>query len=260
MYHFEPRAAAPQFFLLCRLSEGAMHASAFDGEDRMLNSTFQFFGPIFGGPFFGKNVSSPDPPNPTFGWISFNNFDAHLRRADNEVTVDLDPLIGANFSSLITKMFKGHPEITLTGGPFAQIALWLQVPYFLGRILAHPLTTTLLRVYIDVHIKTPWYISDADGTISFYVFLRLQGGKLKADVDGAWVSLNGGSPDGQAVADQVGAVVQQAIPSVQSGLNAAIAPFSGATFKALYLIPGTGAKTSITFGDAALDAALGVVP
>lgn len=226
----------------------------------MLASTFTFFGATFESFFVGTNVSSPTPKHPTFGWKSFAAAHAKLVRSDSELTVDLEPVLQAQFLPTIQKLLEPHPELVLTGGPFAQIALWFQVPYFFSRPLDHPINTTLVRVYIDLHVKTPWPASDADATLSFYIFVRLQNGKLKASVDGAWVDVDGGWPDGQAIADALGKVAKGAIPTVQSGLDTALAIVGNKTFSDLYLIPGNGVTTPVIAGDATQDTTIGLVP
>ncbi|HEV3037276.1 MAG TPA: hypothetical protein VHA33_05760 [Candidatus Angelobacter sp.] len=227
----------------------------------MINETFQFFGPTFGGPFVATNASSPTSPNTTFGWTSFATPFAILARSDKEVDVHLGPVLKKAFLPLIGKLLNNQNDVTLTSGPFVQIAFWFQVPYFAQRLLSHSPTTMLLRVDFNLHIETPWWIiSDADANISFYVFARLEGGHLKADVDGAWVTVNGGWPASQAIADNLGSAALQAIPKVQSAIDSTVAPFAGATFKTIYFIPGDGSKAEFLVQDATLDTTLAVVP
>ncbi len=226
----------------------------------MLKSTFTFFGATFESFFTGVNASAPTPNHPKFGWTSFNQAHAVLDRADNEFVLALEPILKTQFLPNIQKALKSQPQVTLTGGPFAQIALWPQVPYFLSRLPDHPLNTTLLRIYINVHIHTPWPASDADASISFYIFVRLQNGKLKASVDGAWVIVNGGWPVTGQIADALGKFAKGEIPTVQAGLDSALKAVGSATFKDIYLIPGDGNKAPIIAGDATQASALGLVP
>jgi hypothetical protein len=226
----------------------------------MLKSTYIFIGSIFEAPFTATNIPTPHPTNPNIGWVSFGQVEAILHRSDKEFTLDIVPLLKTQFLPKIVKALAAHQELTLTGGPFAQIALWPQVPYFLSRLPDHPLNTTLLRIYINVHVHTPWPASDADASISFYIFVRLQNGKLKASVDGAWVIVNGGWPVGGQIADQLGSFAKTEIPTVQSGLDTALALAGGTTFSDVYLIPGDGSKAQIVAGDATRATALGLVP
>jgi hypothetical protein len=225
----------------------------------MITETFQFFGPTFETIFLAENVTGPTPANTIFGWKSFASSHATLVRSDQENDVDLGPVVKNAFLPIIIKLLGNQHIVTLTSGPFAQIALWPQVPYFLARPLNHSLNTTLLRVDFNLHVHTPWPMSDADVNTSFYVFARLQGGHVKADVDGAWVIVNGGWPDGQAIADKFGAAAIQAIPTVQSAINTTLAPLSGATFKALYLIPGNGSKAPVLVQNATTNTTLAIV-
>jgi hypothetical protein len=226
----------------------------------MLKSTYVFLGPVFEAFFTGTNVPTPHPSNPALGWISFGQSEAVLHRSDKEFTLDLGPSLKSQFLPVIQKGLANVQAVTLTGGPFAQIALWPQVPYFLSRLPDHPLNTTLLRLYINVHIHTPWPASDADASISFYIFVRLQSGKLKASVDGAWVIVNGGWPVTGTIADKLGDFAKGEIPTVQAGLNTALAAVANLTFSDMYLIPGDGSKAGIVAGDATRDTALGLVP
>jgi hypothetical protein len=226
----------------------------------MLRSTFTFLGTIFESVFTGVNVSSPTPNQPQLGWTSFNQLNAVLDRSDKEFVLPLDPILKSQFLPVIQNALKNQPQVTFTGGPFAQIALWPQVPYFLSRLPDHPLTTTLLRIYINVHIHTPWPASDADASISYYIFLRLQDGKLKASVDGAWVVVNGGWPVGGQIADKLGSFAKSEIHAVQAGLDSALSAVGNETFKDIYLIPGDGSKAPVIAGNATLATALGLVP
>jgi hypothetical protein len=227
----------------------------------MIVETFEFSGPTFGASFFANNVFTPTPPNATFGWKLFATPFAVLDRSDKEVAIDLGPAVKQTFLPQISKLLSQQNAATLTSGPFTQIAFWFQVPYFGQRPLSYSPTTMLLRVDFNLHIETPgWIVTDADANISFYVFARLEGGHLKADVDGAWVIVNGGWPATQTIADNLGSAALQAIPNVQSAIKSTLAPFAGATFKTIYFIPGNGSKAPILSQDATLDTALAVVP
>jgi hypothetical protein len=226
----------------------------------MLKSTFTFFGATFESFFTGINTSVPTPNNPDFGWVSFNQTHAVLDRSDKEFVLALDPILKSEFLPMIQKGLAKQPQVTLTGGPFAQIALWPQVPYFFSRLPDHPLNTTLLRIYINVHIHTPWPASDADASISFYIFVRLQNHKVKASVDGAWVIVNGGWPVTGQITDALGKFAKDEIPAVQAGLDTALKLVGNKTFSDIYLIPGDGSKNPIVAGDATQASALGLVP
>jgi hypothetical protein len=228
--------------------------------------TFTFTGALFNS-FFAASNQAANVPQPTLGWVSFNGNQAVLHRADSETLIDLGPQIAAAFGPVINQIINAsNGRVSLTSGPFTQVALWQQVPYFLSRPLAHTWNTQLLRIDVNVHIKTDWPVSDADANISYYIFVRLpafagqgQGGKLTASIDGAWVTVSGGWPAQQSLADFMGFITQLAIPMVQSALNTAIAPVANATFKNLYFIPGNGSKSAAIFGDASVDTALALI-
>lgn len=226
----------------------------------MLKSTYVFFGSVFEAPFTGTNIPTPHPTNPNLGWVSFGQAEAILHRSDKEFTLGLDSVLKTQFLPTIQQGLKTEPRATLTGGPFAQIALWPQVPYFPFRVADHPLNTTLLRIYIKVHIDVDWPIGDADATISFYIFVRLQSGKLKATVDGAWVIVNGAWPITGTLADKLGDFAKSEIPTVQAGLDTALALAGKSTFSDVYLIPGDGSTAQFVAGDATRSTALGLVP
>lgn len=226
----------------------------------MITEKFTFFGPVFESLFIADNIPGPTPPGTVFGWKSLASTHAVLVRSDQEARVDLGPLVTAAFLPQINQLLKNNSTITLTSGPFVQIVLWPEVPYFLARFPDHSTTTQLLRVDFNLHIRTPWWMSDADTNVSFYIFARLEGGHLVANVDGAWVIVNGGWPDGQAIADDLGAAAIQAIPNVQSAINSALAPFAAATFSTIYFIPGNGTTFPVFVGSPTLDTTLAVVP
>jgi len=78
---------------------------------------------------------------------------------------------------------------------------------------------------------------------------------------GAWVSVNGGWPDGQAIADGLANIAINAIPKVQAEITSALAPFAAAQFSSLYLLPGNGTKSlqAAPLENATADTALAVV-
>jgi hypothetical protein len=229
--------------------------------------TFIFLGEVFNSVFEAVNVQVATTG--ALGWISFNFPLATLNRADSETVIDLGPAVAPVFGPVINQILgASNGTATLTGGPFAQVVLWPQVPYFLGRPMAHPINTQLVRIYFNVHVSTPWPASDADATISYYIFTRLQQTpiiqiqghyELAASVDGAWVTVDGGWPVSQAIADILGFGAQLAIPTVQKALDSSLALVAGKSFKAMYLIPGNGAKLPVVVGAAQVDGALALV-
>jgi hypothetical protein len=223
----------------------------------MITETFQFLGgPTFTTFFEASNVKSPTPPNTKFGWKAVQDSHAVLVRSDSEEAFDLGPI----FKKAIVPLILQGPDVHLSSGPFVQIALWPQVPYFIQRPFSHSFSTMLLRVDFNLRLHESLFVGDVDANISFYLFVRLVGNHLKADVDGVWVTTEGGWPIAQSIGDQIIAHTVEVIPKVQGVIKAALAKFEAKTFKDLYFIPGDGSKASFTFGNATVDTILALVP
>jgi hypothetical protein len=121
----------------------------------------------------------------------------------------------------------------------------------------------LIRVYFDFHIGTPWYCSDANGDIDYYLFLYLDGnGHLQGYVDGWSYHYSGGGP---FCTGSINSALNNAIPNgtgpLQTVLDNALSLFSSSVFSMLYYLPGSGTKNP---GDnsenADVDVAIAVLP
>ena len=112
-----------------------------------------------------------------------------------------------------------------------------------------------------MHIRTPWPVSDADATISFYIFPSLVDEHLNADVDGNWVHVDGGWPIGQRIADELATAVQPFGADLQKKIDKALEPFSKIKFSHLYILPGDGSRNiGSVFEDASAEVTLALVP
>lgn len=224
-------------------------------------TTYEFIQGFYNGFYVGQQSADDASLQVGLNLFGPNDVVVKARRPSNEIVVDIGPMLNTpSMLSKVDKLLAGHPEVTRTSGMRVQGVLYKDVPYFLGRPLAHPAMSMLLRTWFKLHVSTPWPMSDADAEVSFYIFARLQGGKIKASVDGAWVHVDGGWPDGQKIADTIGAAAKGAIPMVQDVLNTALGPVVNATFSNMYILPNQGSKAAIVNGNASLDSSVALVP
>lgn len=222
-------------------------------------SEYIFFGGLYDGPC--EVINTKNPTNPPFSQSPFGSV-MIFERPDNEVTIDLGPQIGSNATTGLVASQLIAAGASLTSNIRVQGVLWPAVPYFNQHPTAHKKNNMLVRADFDFHIETPWYCSDADGTISVYLFLFLDGqGHLRGSVDGTWFQYNGGGP---FCTGHITAGLNAAMPKVASQvapiLQQALAEAAGFKFSLLYFLPGNGTKAPGVFQqNASNDLALGLL-
>jgi hypothetical protein len=225
-------------------------------------SQYWFQNGYFSGPFYVWNEPYPDGG---WAWISNGGGSAATlvwNRPDSEQTIDVaaqlnTPGILGQLDSVLSS------GASRTSGIMATIITWPNVPYYNKEPAAHADSDTLIRVYFNFHISTPWYCSDADGNISYYIFLYLDGsGHLQGYVDGWSYDYGGGEPFCTGgINDALNNAVPAGVGMLQGFLNDALALLSGSTFSMLYYLPGTGTKAQgETQENADLDVAIAVLP
>ena len=215
---------------------------------------------FFSGPFTGWNQ-----PFGSWAWISHGgNSNATLTwvRQDNESIVDL----GAQLNNpLVLNAVDGvlGGQANRTSGIMAQGRFWPSVPYYGSNPARHSGGDMLVRVYFNFHISTPWYCSDANGDISYYLFFYLDGsGHLHGYVDGWSYNYGGGGPFCTgAINSALNSAIPAGIATVQNLLNTALALYGGSRFSMLYYLPGNGTRSPGGFsGNANTDVALALLP
>jgi hypothetical protein len=229
-----------------------------------MSTTSQYFGlwGPFNGPFQEINTAhSGDIPfkeTSVGGGIVLT-----VDRPNAEVAVHLskqiatDATVGAVSKALIASGASLTSDIRVQGVP------WISVPYFWQNPLAHSFSDMLARIDFDFLIHTPWYCSDATGTISVYVLLFLDShGHLQGHVDGAWWERHGGDP---FCTGPVDSGLDAAIPGVKTKvkpiLDNALKAASAIKFKRMYFLPGHGTKApGLSSGDGRTDLTLALIP
>ncbi|MGA9490607.1 MAG: hypothetical protein WBV80_10220 [Mycobacterium sp.] len=216
--------------------------------------------------FFAGSFDGFNEPYPLGGWawITGGQSQATLawNRADDETVIDFASVLS---NPLVTNTIDGFltGDVSRTSSVMANGVFWNQVPYENQNPSAHSPTDMLVRVYFDFHIHTPWYCSDADGWIGFYVFFYLDGaGALNAYVDGWWYSYDGGGPFCTGtIDDDLNKAIPGAIPSVQKLVNEAVALLASSHYSTLYYLPGNGTQSQGGFNqNADTDVALVLLP
>ena len=91
-------------------------------------------------------------------------------------------------------------------------------------------------------MSTPWYCSDADGNISYYLVLYLDAsGHAKGYVDGWSYHYSGGGPFCTGhINDALNKAVPGAIGQVQKALDNKLSLLAAFTFSTMYFLPGSG--------------------
>jgi hypothetical protein len=116
---------------------------------------------------------------------------------------------------------------------------------------------------VDFHISTPWYCSDADGTITYYIFFFIDGeGQLRANVDGWSYRYDGGGPfcTGE-ISSRLTTAVSGGMGTVQSQIDLGISLFARSRrFSMLYFLPGHGVRSGFSQDSADNNVALAALP
>lgn len=225
-------------------------------------SQYWFHDRFFGGAFDVYNQPYADGG---WAWISDGGSSAATlvwNRPDNEQAVDVASQFNtSDVLSQIDGMLPGAASRTsdiLAAGVF-----WPAVPYHDNDPGRHNDWDMLIRVYFNLHISTPWYCSDADGNISYYLVIYLDNnGHLHGYVDGWSYAYDGGGPFCTGgINDALNNAVPSAISTVQAFLDRRLALLADFTFSMLYFLPGSGTKNAGDFSENAdQDVAIAVLP
>jgi hypothetical protein len=184
-----------------------------------------------------------------WAWINWSNIgstDSTLvwEREDREVVVDLPPILNAaDILSALDAMLGSSASRT---SPIrAGWIPWRHVPFRHKDPARHGDLDLLVRIFFNFHIATPWYCSDADGNISYYVIPYLDGsGRLGAYVDWWTYHFSGGGPFcAGEIRSQLDSAVPAGIATLQSMIDTRLAFFASRRFDMLYLLPGDGTRT-----------------
>lgn len=225
-------------------------------------SQYWFQQQLLGGPFDVYNVHYAEGG---WAWIANGGQSAATlawNRPDNETTVDLAPqLNSADILSKIDHLLGS--QANRTSGVMAQARFWWQVPYYSKDPARHGHWDMLVRLYFDFHVGTPFYCSDANGDISYYIVVYLDGGgHLAAYVDGWSYNYSGGGPFCTgSINDTLNSAVPGGIGPLQQVLDAKLGLLKGLSFSTVYILPGDGTKApGNTQENADKDAAIAVLP
>jgi hypothetical protein len=184
-----------------------------------------------------------------WAWINWSNVGGTrstlvLEREDREFALNLPPLF--NSADVLERLDALLGRSASRTSPIkAGWIPWRHVPHHEKDPGRHADLDLLIRIFFDFHISTPWYCSDADGDLSYYVVPFLDGaGQLRAIVD--WWSFNydGGGPfcTGE-ISDRLSDAVSGGTSTLQGMIDSRLALFADRRFDGLYLLPGDGTKT-----------------
>jgi len=223
-------------------------------------SQYWFRDRFFGGPFDGWN-------QPYFGWAWISNGGGSAatlawNRQDNERVLDLGPQLN---TPAVLNQVDGvlGGSANRTSPVYAAGVFWRDVPYYRSDPGRHNDWDMLVRVYFDFHVSTPWYCSDANGNISYYVVLYLDGGHhLQGYVDGWSYDYDGGGPFCTGgINSQLNTGVPAGMTTLQNLLESYLGFLKGSTFSLLYFLPGSGTKAGGGFSENAdQDVAVALLP
>ncbi len=226
-----------------------------------VTSQYTFLQGFFNGVFFVLNTAdSKDQP---FSETS-NGIIWTVHRPNAEILIDLGKEIAtpANTSLVATQL--KNAGANLTSAIFVQGVQWPAVPYFYQNPLRHNLWDMLVELYFNFEIDTPWYCSNANGTLSAYLFLYLDSkGHLQGYADGWAYNYSGGGPFCTGAIDNgLNAAGPELCEQINPVLTKALSLASGISFKQLYFLPGNGTNSTtppLSAGDASVDVAMGLL-
>jgi len=183
-----------------------------------------------------------------WAWINWSNIgstDSTLvwEREDREIIIDLPPILNA--SDILDSVDRMLGDSARRTSPIkAGWIPWGHVPSHENDPGRHADLDLLVRIFFDFHVSTPWYCSDADGNINYYVVPYLDGnGHLGAYVDWwSWHYDGGGPFCTGAISDGLNNSVPSGMSTLQSMLDTRLALFANRQFDMLYLLPGDGAR------------------
>ena len=175
-------------------------------------------------------------------WSDIGNSHSTLcwEREDREVTYDLVALLN---NPLVLNL------IDNSLGNSANRTSSLRVGWIPRKYLPYSSTggqlDLLLHMAFDFHISTPWYCSDANGHIDYYIVCYLDStGKLHAYVDGWAYHYDGGGPFCTgSISSGLNSAVSGAIGTLQQQLNTFISLIGRQQFDMLYYLPGSAQKS-----------------
>lgn len=225
-------------------------------------SQYWFEKEFFAGPFGVFNE-----PYPLGGWAWISNGGSSQstlcwNREDSEQVVDFGQVVS---NSIVVDAVDGMltGDIERTSALMANGVFWPDVPYYSKNPGAHSNSDMLVRVYFNFQINTPWYCSNADGWIGYYLFFYLDGsGALHGNVDGWAYDYSGGGPFCTgSIDDGLNNALPPGMSTLQKLLNEAIALDASANYSTLYFLPGNGTRSQGgSSQDADTDVALALVP
>jgi|SRR5579859_2013135 len=184
-----------------------------------------------------------------WAWINWPNVGSTRstlvwEREDREFVVDMVPVLNApDILAAVDKILGGSAQ--RISAIKAGWIPWRYVPYRGSDPSRHADLDLLVRIFFNFHVHTPWYCSDADGDISYYVVPYLDGSAhLGAYVDGWSYNYSGGGPFCTgSINDHLNSGVPAGIGTLQSMLDSRLALFASRSFDLLYLLPGDGTQS-----------------
>jgi hypothetical protein len=188
-----------------------------------------------------ENISHPYP-GAVFQRASLNGKSSALvrERADGEDIRDLVVLFN---NSLALQAIDNNLNALAkrTSAVRAGWRIWHDVEYHDQDPSRHGDLDLLVRLSFDIHVTTPWFCSDVDATINYYVVPYLSARVLGVYVDG-WAFTTGyGSACRDGVRDQLRKDVPGASITLQHLIDVYLATtFGTSRFFDLYLLPGAG--------------------
>lgn len=185
-------------------------------------------------------------------------------RQDNEDVMDLSAAANNPLAlGVIDRLLSGGAS---RRGPVrTSYVTWANVPpgVRVGDPGRHQPGELLGTLNIDFRISTPWYCSDANGTITYYLFFFIdRAGQLRANVEGWSFRYSGGGPFCTGEIDsRLRSAVSGGVGTVQSQIDLGLSLFArGRRFSMLYFLPGRGVRSGFSQDNADNNVSLAVLP
>ncbi len=161
-----------------------------------------------------------------WAWINWSNIGSTRstlvwERQGREIVVNLVPILNdPSVLSAVDNMFAGSPAHRTSPIKAGSIP-WRHVPDYEKDPARHEDMDMLVRIFFNFHVNTPWYCTNADGNISYYIVPYLdKSGYLGVYVDWWSYDFHGGFPFCAAsISSALDRLVPEGMGSLQSMIN-----------------------------------------
>jgi hypothetical protein len=183
-----------------------------------------------------------------------------ILRSDDEEVIDLAAVANSDavrgiVSGLLTESAALTSPIRVGWRPYQHVEYFDQAPG------GHAPDELLLRVFFDIHVSTPGWCLAVDQSLSFYIYVFLDGShRIRANVEGWAFQTSYGSACRDGVRDELRKRMPGAVAALQQLVDPVIGGYADRPFSAVYLLPGAGERSGYGLTNPDEYASIAVVP